>query len=229
VSVLFPVRSRQFCHRQVAYSITLLLIVVDTILNSHLLYGFVIISVPSTSNTSVEICHHRSDSERYKRLFSAYDSYVDVIKSNVIPFIIMSICNVIIIGRVCRSNLSRQTDGRSNNRLNTKSKRKHEKDRQLTFMLLGSSVAFLLLTLPTEVNDIIRSHTTDKLVSEKTYLLSAILLLLAHLNYAVSVSPSPDLPFLVIQVNRGSDSDFYLLFRSISTSTRSQAKSFVSS
>ena len=52
-------------------------------------------------------------------------------------------------------------------------------------MLLGSAIAFLVLTLPTEINDIIRSHSGEKLVNEKTYLLSAILLSLAHLNYAV--------------------------------------------
>ena len=179
-SVLFPVGSRQFCHRQVAYTITLILGIIHTILNSHLLYGFVVLSVYSTSNASVLICHHRSDSEGYQRLFSAYDSYVDVIKTNVIPFIIMSICNLIIIARVCRS---RRSDHQQ--RITTKSKRKYEKDRQLTLMLLGSAIAFLVLTLPTEINDIIRSHSNEKLVDEKTYLLSAILLSLAHLNYAV--------------------------------------------
>jgi len=94
----------------------------------------------------------------------------------------MSICNLIIIFRVCRANSFNQ--GRNHLR-RTKSKRKHEKDRQLTFMLLGSAIAFLVLTIPTEINDIIRSNSTEKLVTEKTYLLSAILLSLAHLNYAV--------------------------------------------
>jgi hypothetical protein len=181
-SVLFPVGSRRFCHRQAAYSITFALAIIHTLLNSHLLYGFVVQSVNSTSNQTVEICHHRSDSQSYERLFSAYDSYVDVIKTNAIPFVIMSICNLIIIMRVCRSTLSSRGD---HSRLAVKSKRKHEKDRQLTLMLLGSAIAFLVLTLPTEINDIIRSHSSDKLVNEKTYLLSAILLSLAHLNYAV--------------------------------------------
>jgi membrane protein CcdC involved in cytochrome C biogenesis len=52
-------------------------------------------------------------------------------------------------------------------------------------MLLGSAIAFLLLTLPTEINDIIRIHSDEKPVTEKAYLLSAILSALAHLNYAV--------------------------------------------
>jgi hypothetical protein len=105
---------------------------------------------------------------------------VDVIKTNVIPFIIMSICNIIIILRVFRSKSSN-----GNGRFNQKTKRKYEKDRQLTLMLVGSVIAFLLLTLPTEINDIIRSHSQDTVVTEKNYLLSAILLSLAHLNYAV--------------------------------------------
>jgi len=156
----------------------------NTLLNSHLFYGFVVLSAQSTSNTTIRICHHRIDSEKYQKLFSAFDSYVDVIKTNVIPFIIMSICNLIIIIRVCRSNSSNK--GRNNCRT-TKSKRKYEKDRQLTLMLLGSAIAFLVLTLPTEINDIIRSHSPEKIVTEKTYLLSAILLSLAHLNYAVRI------------------------------------------
>jgi hypothetical protein len=57
-------------------------------------------------------------------------------------------------------------------------------------MLLGSSIAFLLLTLPTEINDIIQSHSQDKAVTEKGYLLTAILVSLAHLNYAVRQSVS---------------------------------------
>ena len=183
LSVLFPVRSRQFCRRQMAYTITLILILIITLLNSHLLYGFVVLTVNSTYNETIDICHHRSDSDKYQQLFSSFDSYVDVIKTNVIPFIIMTICNLIIIIRVCKSNSFRM----SSNSLRTtnKSKRKYEKDRQLTLMLLGSAIAFLVLTLPTEINDIIRSNSKEKLVNEKTYLLSAILLSLAHLNYAV--------------------------------------------
>ncbi|CAF1342828.1 unnamed protein product [Adineta ricciae] len=185
VSVLFPIGSRQFCRRQIAYTITFVLVFILTILNSHFLYGFVIISANSTLNTKIEYCYHRDDSLTYQKLFAAYDSYVDVIKTNVIPFIIMSICNLIIIFRVCRSNSSIYlTNGRNVNRT-TKSKRKYEKDRQLTFMLLGSAIAFLVLTLPTEINDIIRSHSGEKLVNEKKYLLSAILLSFAHLNYAI--------------------------------------------
>lgn len=188
MSVLFPIGSRQFCRRQIAYTITFILVFILTILNSRFLYGFVIISANSTLNTKIEYCYHRDDSMTYQKLFAAYDSYVDVIKTNVIPFIIMSICNLIIILRVCRSNSSIYlTSGRNANRT-TKSKRKYEKDRQLTFMLLGSAIAFLVLTLPTEINDIIRSHSGEKLVNEKKYLLSAILLSLAHLNYAVRIS-----------------------------------------
>jgi hypothetical protein len=162
------------------------MVIIHTLSNSHFFYGFVVLSANSTLNTTIRICHHRFDSSTYQKLFSAYDSYVDVIKTNVIPFIIMSICNLIIILRVCRSNpsIASFNNGRNSCRT-TKSKRKYEKDRQLTLMLLGSAIAFLVLTLPTEINDIIRSHSGENLVNEKTYLLSAILLSLAHLNYAV--------------------------------------------
>ncbi|CAF1434227.1 unnamed protein product [Rotaria sordida] len=185
VSVLFPVGSRKYCRRKMAYTITFILIIIHTLLNSHFFYGFLVISANSTLNTSIRICHHRFDSSNYEKLFSAYDSYVDVIKTNVIPFIIMSFCNIIIIIRVCRSKSSIYLNKTKSNSNRNKSKRKSEKDRQLTFMLLGSSIAFLVLTLPTEINDIIRSNSNDKIVNEKNYLLSAILLSLAHLNYAI--------------------------------------------
>jgi hypothetical protein len=179
VSVLFPIQSRKFCRARTAYTITLVLVLIHTLSNSHLLYGFVVASVKTVVPPPIKICYHRNDSDAYRTFFFIYDSYVDVIKTNVIPFIIMCVCNIIIILRVFRSNSS---DG---NIRCQKSKRKFEKDRQLTLMLVGSVIAFLFLTLPTELNDIIRSHSPEKLVTEKIYLLSAILLSLAHLNYAV--------------------------------------------
>ena len=217
-SVLFPIESRRFCHREMAYTITFILVLILTLFNSHLFYGFVVLRVKSLSSFSpLNICHHRMDSKAYRQFFSVYDSYVDVIKTNVIPFIIMSICNLIIIVRVCRSNSSLNNSNNGENRYRSiKSKRKHEKDRQLTLMLVGSAMAFLILTLPTEINDIIRSHSSGHLVSEKSYLLSAILLSLAHLNYAVRNNSQP---FLLIDIH---------LFRSISIFILSLAKSFVS-
>lgn len=187
-SVLFPLKSRQFCHRRMAYSITLALVLVHTLFNGHLLYGFVVLSARAEDGTSTPVCIQRLDSERYEKFFNIYDSYVDVIRTNVIPFVIMSICNIIIINRVCRSNALRNATNKTRARTN-KARKKFEKDRQLTLMLLGSSIAFLLLTLPTEISDIIRSHSGGKLVTTKTYLLAAILLSLAHLNYAVSRRP----------------------------------------
>ncbi|CAM4799758.1 unnamed protein product [Rotaria magnacalcarata] len=182
ISVLCPIRSRKFCRERTAYTITFILVIIHTILNSHLLYGFVVLSARTISTPSIRICHHRVDSETYRNFFSIYDSYVDVIKTNAIPFIIMFVCNIIIIIRVCRSKSSMNFNGKNRCR---KAKKRVEKDRQLTLMLLGSAIAFLVLTLPTEINDIIRSHSREKVVTEKVYLLSAVLLSLAHLNYAV--------------------------------------------
>lgn len=182
VSVLFPLQSRKYCRPRVAHTIVWILIVILTLFNSHLLYGFVILTVKSESSPPFRMCYHRYDSKIYREFFSIYDSYVDAIKTNAIPFIIMSICNTIIIIRVCRSNSSLQVQGQMRCR---KLKKKIEKERQLTLMLVGSVMAFLFLTLPTEINDIIRTHSNEKIVTEEAYLLSAILSALAHLNYAV--------------------------------------------
>ncbi|CAF2269810.1 unnamed protein product [Rotaria magnacalcarata] len=147
ISVLCPIRSRKFCRERTAYTITFILVIIHTILNSHLLYGFVVLSARTISTPSIRICHHRVDSETYRNFFSIYDSYVDVIKTNAIPFIIMFVCNIIIIIRVCRSKSSMNFNGKNRCR---KAKKRVEKDRQLTLMLLGSAIAFLVLTLPTE-------------------------------------------------------------------------------
>lgn len=180
--MLFPLQSRKYCRPHVAHTIVWILIVIHTLFNSHLLYGFVILTVQSESSPPFRMCYHRYDSKIYREFFSIYDSYVDAIKTNAIPFLIMSVCNTIIIIRVCRSNSSLQVQGQIHCR---KLKKKFEKERQLTLMLVGSVMAFLFLTLPTEINDIIRTHSADKLVTEQAYLLSAILSALAHLNYAV--------------------------------------------
>lgn len=205
VCVLFPLRTRQYCHRHLAWKITIVLSIVDGLLNSHLFYGFFISKFRLTSNEIVEICHHRSDSLFYEKFFYLYDSYVDVVKTNFIPFLIMTICNAIIIHRVCRQRSSFNDENQR--RCNVKSKRKQEKDRQLTLMLLASSIAFLVLTLPTEINDFIRFHSVNKSVDEKSYLVSSIFLSLAHLNYAVSQKENR---VLFVDISLVSDSFLHL-------------------
>ena len=184
MSVLFPIESRKFCRSNIAHLMVFIFVFIFGILNGHLLYGFVIRDVPIDVNQTIEHCTVRNNSESYLKFFYIYDSYVDVIKTNMIPFVIMSLCNIIIILRVCRSNSSLNYSRKNRCR---KSKRKFEKDRQLTLMLVGSVIAFLFLTLPTEINDIIRTHSPGKIVTAKDYLFSAVLLSLAHLNYAVGV------------------------------------------
>ncbi|CAF4416161.1 unnamed protein product, partial [Didymodactylos carnosus] len=196
--VLCPIKCRKFCRPKIAYIITTVLIIVIALLNIHFLYGFVIIDVyhrplDYMNKTIPEItrhCHCRTDVIPYAKFFNIYDSYFDVIKSNLIPFMIMIVCNFIIIVRVFKSSRLRHSSRRADIITHRKSKRKHEKDRQLTLMLVGSAMAFLFLTLPTEINDIIQSHGNKqqitRLLSEKrNYFITAHLATLSHLNYAI--------------------------------------------
>ncbi|CAF1146917.1 unnamed protein product [Didymodactylos carnosus] len=196
--VLCPMKCRKFCSPQIAYIITTVLIIVLALLNIHFLYGFVVYDVHhptvdyTTNTTSILVrhCHCRQDVKLYEKFFYFYDSYFDVIKSNLIPFMIMIVCNFIIIIRVLKSSRLRHSNRRVNGIMSRKSKRKHEKDRQLTLMLVGSAMAFLFLTLPTEINDIIQSHGNKQQAKQllnikRNYFITAHLATLSHLNYAI--------------------------------------------
>jgi len=53
--------------------------------------------------------------------------------------------------------------------------------------LSASAIAFLVWTLPREMNDLIQSNSQEKLLHEKTSFFSAILLSLPYLNDAASI------------------------------------------
>jgi hypothetical protein len=78
----------------------------------------------------------------YDRFYAIFDS-LDMLFAVVIPFIVMLICNIIILIRVITSRRSITTI--LNTSMQTKKSRKrHEKDKQLTIMLLGSAAGALI-------------------------------------------------------------------------------------
>ncbi|CAF1200073.1 unnamed protein product [Didymodactylos carnosus] len=126
----------------------------------------------------------------YRRFYEIYDS-LDILRAVVIPFLIMVVCNILIIIRVLESRRSITTIITSTLNNKNKFRKRHEKDRQLTIMLLGSALAFLVLTLPTEINDTVRafrSSTSSSILNQQKGiepLITAIFITLGQLNHAI--------------------------------------------
>ncbi|CAF1176094.1 unnamed protein product [Didymodactylos carnosus] len=159
-----------FCKPKIAKCEILFLIIIMSFINAHFLFGF---HMDKKKNCSPK-------KHQYEIFFiHHYDSYVDIIKSILIPFTIMIICNLIIIFRLFRK-LPITIKHK-------KSQRRQEKDRQLTLCLVITSFIFFILTLPSEVNDFLRSKINQK--SQEKYVcqlwfLTTVLIIIYQINYA---------------------------------------------
>jgi hypothetical protein len=68
-----------------------------------------------------------------------------------------------------------------------RSRRRQEKDRQLTGFLLLTSLLFILLSLPSEINDVLRTHFTQEFQIEyacQLWISTTIVILLHQINHA---------------------------------------------
>ncbi|CAF1253506.1 unnamed protein product [Rotaria sordida] len=138
----------RFCRKLTAKLMIICVIILFSLINSHFLFGFHIdndgFCLPASKNYNFFYVNH-------------YDSYIDIIKTVLIPFIIIFICNIFIIFKYTRRNtLISSTSIRRKNR------RRREKDRQLTWFLLSTSLLFIFLSLPSEINDFVRTHLSQK-------------------------------------------------------------------
>lgn len=141
-------RRYRFCRKSMAKYLIIFVVVLFSAINSHILFGF---NVDSTG-----ACLPISD--RYKKFYiHHFDSYIDIIKTVLIPFILIFICNSFIIFKLTRQRSSFVRHGGSLRR-KPGHRRRREKDRQLTWFLLATSILFILLSLPSEINDFIRTH-----------------------------------------------------------------------
>jgi hypothetical protein len=146
VSIQCPLKSKQFCRARIAISIIIIMSIVFLLINGHIFWGFEIINEQSqricTPSRTKIIYHKEFHSMTYDRFYAIFDS-LDMLFAVVIPFIVMLICNIIILIRVITSRRSITTI--LNTSMQTKKSRKrHEKDKQLTIMLLGSAAGALI-------------------------------------------------------------------------------------
>jgi hypothetical protein len=146
VSIQCPLKSKQFCRARIAISIIIIMSIVFLLINGHIFWGFEIINEQSqricTPSRTKIVYHNEFHSMTYDRFYAIFDS-LDMLFAVVIPFIVMLICNIIILIRVITSRRSITTI--LNTSMQTKKSRKrHEKDKQLTIMLLGSAAGALI-------------------------------------------------------------------------------------
>lgn len=145
VLVSFGSAHHRFCRKSTAKSLITVVVLVFSLINSHILFGFHIGQNGSCLPTSTKYAIFYYDH---------YDSYIDIIKTVLIPFVIIFICNILIISDLARTNnILRRTS-------TFRRRRRQEKDRQLTGFLLLTSILFIVLSLPSEINDFLRTKFT---------------------------------------------------------------------
>jgi hypothetical protein len=163
--------------------------------NSHLLFGY-----ERIHSNEIYDCNIREENIFYKNLFHFYDTYIESIFFVIIPFIIMFICSLLIIFQIfeTRKTIRYNTKGKfyyytfyTNETLRqtvTKTfneegrTRLRDKDIQLCCMLIGTTFAFLILCLPTEINDLF--NYTGHEHSCYDWLRKVILMLMQQIYYA---------------------------------------------
>jgi hypothetical protein len=163
----------RFCRKAVAKILIALVVFLFSLINSHFLYGFHVDEHGLCLPASIEYVHF---------YVYHYDSYIDIIKTVLIPFLIIFICNTLIISRLARKQgmLSRGSSTR-------RSRRRQEKDRQLTSFLLLTSILFILLSLPSEINDFIRTNLSRQFQMKyacQLWISTTIFILLHQINHA---------------------------------------------
>jgi hypothetical protein len=146
VSIQCPLKSKQFCRARIAIYIILIMSIVFLLINGHIFWGFEIVDEQShricfPSKTKI-VYHTETHSMTYDRFYAIFDS-LDMLFAVVIPFIVMLICNIIILIRVITSRRS-ITAILTTTMQSKKSRKRHEKEKQLTIMLLGSAAGMLI-------------------------------------------------------------------------------------
>ena len=165
----------RFCQRSVAKYLIIFVICFFCLINGHVLYGFRVDQNGSCLPSSTPYV------EFY---FNYYDSYIDIVKTVLIPFLLIFGCNIFIVYHLSRKRFSLKRNSSTTGR---NRRRRQEKERQLTGFLLFTSILFIIFSLPSEINDFLRTKLTDQFQRKYTcqlWTLTSILILLHQLNHA---------------------------------------------
>lgn len=174
--IYYPSQSKRFCRITKAQRLVGIILIILFISNGHILYGFEKITIEYDQFHRSSSCHISHENSFYIHFFHFYDSYIESICFVLIPFLLMSLCSILIIIQIIGS---RRTIRHLNRHVHT---RLREKDIQLCCMLIGTSFAFLLLCLPAELNDIVNYISHERSCAH--WFRKVILMLLQQIYYA---------------------------------------------
>lgn len=143
VSIQCPLTSKKFCCARIAIYIIIAMSIIFLLINGHIFWGFEIGELAPSfqacmpSKLKIVYNNNKSDPLTYDRFYAIFDS-LDMLFAVVIPFVVMLVCNIIILIRVITSRRSIRTIITSTIQ-SKKVRKRHEKEKQLTVMLIGSA------------------------------------------------------------------------------------------
>lgn len=172
ILIYCPSYSKRYCNIRKGKLFVFISLIIVFIVNGHLLLGYQKIKLYNEQLNVFYDCNIPVENTFYKNLFTFYDSYIESIFLIIIPFSIMFICSLLIIFQILqtRKTIHYNKKGKyyyykfhsreiveqsTQNTVNEQKRIKlRDKDLQLCWMLIGTTLTFLILCLPTEINDI---------------------------------------------------------------------------
>ena len=103
ILIYYPSRAKSYCRIRNAKWLVLIVIVVLFISNGHILYGYERIPIENPPSPTSYDCNIHEEKSFYKKVFHFYDSYIESVFLVLIPFILMSLCSVMIIVQIVRT------------------------------------------------------------------------------------------------------------------------------
>ena len=201
ILIYCPSRSRRYCNTRKAKWMVLVSVLVLGLANGHILFGYERVNVRDRNANEFYDCNIPKEKIFYSRMFGFYDSYVESVLFVIIPFVVMSICSLLIILQIfeTRKTIRYNNQGKFyyytfytsetiqktvRKSLNEQQQgtRLRDKDIQLCCMLIGTTLAFLLLCLPTEINDAFNYSGQHR--SCRDWFRKVLLMLMQQIYYA---------------------------------------------
>ena len=182
-SILWPHRVNAAWTARKARSTVLVIVVTSLVLNSHILYGRGLQSLPSGQQLCLFV------SEEYGQFFDRVWPSVDIVLNSFVPFVLIISSNVVLVRRVRQS----MRDARGTLVAGSKDQLKARETQAsgMTLTLVCVSLAFLLLTSPICIFSVVKGtggHASFHDVSEAVddYFAEAIANVLLLANNAIN-------------------------------------------
>ncbi|XP_067650872.1 probable G-protein coupled receptor 139 [Haliotis asinina] len=184
IVVCYPLKAQRFCNVARAKKTISGLVVIFLLINIH----FVWTAGLNETNIQDNLLPQCDASDGHQFLVSVVWPWVDALIYCFLPFILISIFNVLIICKVAHAAGGRES--LQNGCLQLRNRCKGNNNLRLTIMLLTVSFTFLLTTLPMNISiiasDFLNTNGHDNAVMSKFRLVRTISQLLMYLNHSIN-------------------------------------------